>query len=136
MIASWVKRCARNLPYLREVVAERDRLRAAVPTIAGHYYSPIPSLNEVRRREHRIFAEPASRLPGLDMNETGQLELLDQLKAYHQDFPFGPDKKDGLRYHYDNGYYGRADGIFLYCMIRHLKPKRIVEVGSGFSSAL
>jgi len=37
--------------------------------------------------------------------------------------------------YFDNPNYGYGDGITLYSMIRHLKPRRIIEVGSGFSSA-
>ena len=41
-----------------------------------------------------------------------------------------------MRYYFDNNAYCHSDGICLYSMIRHLAPKRIIEVGSGFSSAL
>ena len=32
--------------------------------------------------------------------------------------------------------YSYSDAIMLYCMIRHLKPRRIIEVGSGHSSCV
>lgn len=35
-----------------------------------------------------------------------------------------------------NDYYSYGEGIILFCMIRHIQPKRIIEVGSGFSSAV
>jgi len=41
-----------------------------------------------------------------------------------------------LRYFYANRYYQYSDAICLYSMIRHLRTKRIIEVGSGFSSAV
>ena len=31
--------------------------------------------------------------------------------------------------------YSYSDAICLYGMMRHLKPRRLIEVGSGFSSA-
>ena len=34
-----------------------------------------------------------------------------------------------------NGSYGQFDAVMLYCMMRHARPRRIIEVGSGFSSA-
>ena len=50
--------------------------------------------------------------------------------------PFKDTKQPNMRYYFDNNAYCHSDGICLYSMIRHLAPKRIIEVGSGFSSAL
>lgn len=50
--------------------------------------------------------------------------------------PFKDEKVPGLRYYFLNESYSYSDAIFLYCMIRKLKPKRIIEVGSGFSSCV
>ena len=33
-----------------------------------------------------------------------------------------------------NGRFGGTDALALYCMLRHLRPRRIVEVGSGYST--
>jgi hypothetical protein len=41
-----------------------------------------------------------------------------------------------LRYFFENPYYGYFDAIFLHCMIRHARPRRIIEVGSGYSSCV
>ncbi len=41
-----------------------------------------------------------------------------------------------MRYFFDNPWYGRADALFLYAMIRRFRPQRIIEIGSGFSSAV
>jgi predicted O-methyltransferase YrrM len=49
--------------------------------------------------------------------------------------PFGKELP-GLRYYFDNDFYSYTDGIILYSMLRHFKPRKIIEVGSGFSSAL
>jgi hypothetical protein len=40
------------------------------------------------------------------------------------------------RYYFGNSMYCYSDAIFLYSMIRYFNPKRIIEVGSGFSSAV
>jgi hypothetical protein len=50
--------------------------------------------------------------------------------------PFQAHKVEGLRYYFENPAYPYSDAILLYCMIRSLKPKRIIEVGSGFSSCV
>ena len=46
------------------------------------------------------------------------------------------NKSEKLRYYFWNIFYCYSDAIFLYCIIRHFKPSRIVEIGSGFSSAV
>ena len=50
--------------------------------------------------------------------------------------PFTAEKKNGLRYYFENGFFSYTDGILLYSLIRFLKPKKIIEIGSGFSSAV
>ena len=46
--------------------------------------------------------------------------------------------RDSLKLNYNvdyvNSKYGSYDGIILYCSIRHYKPKRIIEIGAGYSS--
>ncbi|MBI4777032.1 MAG: class I SAM-dependent methyltransferase [Deltaproteobacteria bacterium] len=48
----------------------------------------------------------------------------------------GKRPRSRRRYFFENPNYGYADGVFLYCMLRHLRPKRIIEVGSGYSSCI
>ena len=60
--------------------------------------------------------------------------MVKSFDLYYNEIPFGDHKKEKLRYYFENGFYSYTDAIFLYSMIRNLKPKRIIEVGSGFSS--
>ena len=73
---------------------------------------------------------------GLNLNENKQLDLLDKFQEYYNEIPFEDNKTDLLRYHFVNDWYSYCDSIFLYSMIRYSKPKKIIEVGSGFSSAV
>jgi len=102
----------------------------------GHFYSPIPSPDEVRRKEKEIFDTVPRSLPGIDLNEQGQLELLQELRRYYGDFPFGHQKRKDMRFFLDNPSYAHSDAVVLYCMTRHLRPRRIIEVGCGYSSCL
>jgi predicted O-methyltransferase YrrM len=103
---------------------------------SGHFYSPIPSLPDIRERDAAIFDHWPPELPGIDLNVEGQLALLDAFGPYYREIPFTAEKKEGLRYYFANRLYSYSDAIFLYCMIRHFEPRRIVEVGCGFSSAV
>ena len=118
----------------QQVELEELRRRAGLYP-PGHFHSPVPDLEEVRARDAEIFDRPAE-LTGIDLRADAQLALVDELGRYAADQPFGAEPTDGLRYHYDNDYFGWGDGLVLFCMLRHLRPARVVEVGSGFSSAL
>ncbi|MBI4525718.1 MAG: class I SAM-dependent methyltransferase [Deltaproteobacteria bacterium] len=102
----------------------------------GHYYSPIPDLDEVRGREEAIFGHIPRQIPGIDLNEQEQLSLLGEFKNYYSELPFKPEKSNGLRYFFENPSYSYSDAVFLYSMIRHAKPKKIIEIGSGYSSCV
>lgn len=119
-------------------MARRVQLLKGVQGLAwppGHFYSPLPSLDEVRSRDTELFSMPES-IPGLDLNAEGQLALVERFKSFYEEQPFTAARTEDLRYYFDNSYFSYADALVLYCMLRHLEPARIVEVGSGFSSAL
>lgn len=101
----------------------------------GHYYSPYPDRAEVEARAGSIFDEDAV-IAGLDLHDGDQLDLLGTLARFAADLPFPAEPGGSYRYHLDNRTYSWADGIALHTMLRHLQPARIIEVGSGHSSAL
>lgn len=132
-------RAMRTLLNAPELVRENARLTAELTEYKrgwppGHFYSPVPSIEEVRRREDIIFGTPPREIPGVDLNEEGQLGLLEQLARYYDEQPFRPQKVSDRRYFFENPNYSYGEAIVLYAMIRHLRPTNIVEVGSGYSS--
>lgn len=102
----------------------------------GHFYSPIPDLLEIKSKENEFFRSISEKDLGINFNVKEQLELFKKLIKYYKDIPFAIKKTDGLRYFYDNGNFSYGDATCLYSMIRHLKPKKIIEVGAGNSSCL
>jgi hypothetical protein len=104
----------------------------------GHFFSAVPS--EETRAEF-IGRWPQMRrqrveLPGISLSMPTMEAHFQRICAEALDYPFPATVTPPWRYHFDNPAYGYADGISLYSMMRHLRPKRIVEVGSGYSSAL
>lgn len=124
------------LQTVKSVVKKLPIIRRCGMFLPGHFYSPIPSLKEVKADEEKIFGVIPRSIPGIDLREREQLELLESLCEHYDKMPFAPNKKEGLRYYFDNPAYSCSDAIFLHCMIMHLKPQQIVEVGSGFSSCV
>ncbi len=126
-----------KLPYIKGLYAERLHFRKNSCYPAGHFYSPIVSVDEIRENETAIWKDLTSpTLQDIDLNVGEQKELLKKLEAYYKELPFKAEKVHGLRYYFENEMYAYTDGIVLYSMLREHKPKRIIEVGSGFSSAL
>lgn len=101
----------------------------------GHFYSPIPNLSDVLDKEELIF-KYKKEFPGVDLREEEQLEMLDSLAIYYKELPFPEEPNTSCRYYYQNRFFCYSDAIILYAMLRHLKPKKVIEVGSGFSSAV
>ena len=109
---------------------ESDQPPQYVPP--GHYCSPIPSIEDIERA---ITTAPAS-YSGIDLREDQQLALLEKLSRYYAEIPFPAEKNERFRFAFHNPSYSWGDAIILFCMIRELKPRRILEIGSGHTSAL
>jgi predicted O-methyltransferase YrrM len=124
------------IPPVRRASEELRVYRQAYQHVPpGHFYSPMPSIPEVTRDSERLFGPPPRTIPGIDLNETGQLAMLEEIKRHYPDLSFPVRKSPDRRYYYENSMYTYSDVIFLSGMLRHARPKRIVEVGSGYSSA-
>jgi hypothetical protein len=134
-----------------EAVLEKNHLQHVFESWVppGHFYSPFPDLDEVERRVDTIF--DTTRDPtGIDLRESEQVALFETLADILDGdlpFPAGPDAEGesdsngdgddrGFRYHLDNPSYSWSDGMVLHALLRHIRPERMVEVGSGYSSAM
>jgi len=104
----------------------------------GHFYSPIPSREELKSRADTIFTNTDTL--DIDLNIDKQFQFLETFKTQRSDFPYdflNDKENENLRYRFTNRpQYRYSDVTFLYNVIRHLEPQRIVEVGSGASSAV
>jgi hypothetical protein len=102
----------------------------------GHFYSPIPVPAESARHLDRLEADGIpDRLPGIALDRAAMVRLWHELVPLMTDAPFPDEPSAGNRYAFVNGAYSFGDGSVLHAMIRHLRPRRIIEVGSGWSSA-
>jgi hypothetical protein len=102
----------------------------------GHYYSAIPDQQEGLKisKEQEGKALPVNAIP---MNDSDQLALVSELFAYMKESTFrGLERHTGNRFVNGNQHYAYSDALYLEAMIRHLRPARIIEAGSGYTSAL
>jgi hypothetical protein len=102
----------------------------------GHFHSPLPSSEQLRARSEAAFARKGAMLPGIDLNADRQLELLEVLLAHYGDFLFEDGTAGLTRFRFGNPNFSDADAFFYFSLIRHLRPRRIVEIGCGYSSCL
>jgi hypothetical protein len=107
----------------------------------GHFYSPIPDPCEIDLRRTELFYNSPKSLPGIDLRVENQLALLERIAHLSEEFPYGASKnigcsKQSYRYTLDNQFFIEPDAFTLYSFIRFFQPKRIAEIGSGYSSAL
>jgi hypothetical protein len=113
-------------PHLEDVIQ--------YPFPPGHFYSPYPNLNEVKDMETQIWDKNIIS-NGINLQTNRQLELLDKFNEYAVQYDFPRVKGNKYRYYYENDKYV-GESVSTFCMIKHINPKRIIEVGSGFTSAL
>jgi hypothetical protein len=107
-----------------------------------HFYLPIPEPEDLGD----AFWERRSEMVGVDMNDAGALALLADAfpgptAEFRELFPLrapGGDSSGGgddpTRFHLLNGSFMAVDAHVYYALIRHFRPRRIVEVGAGNST--
>lgn len=126
-----VKEFLNKLPYVRTLY--KQSLNCCFPN--GHFYSPVISIEDVKKREAEIWKKrDEDGISGVELRTEEQIKLVQQFTKYYAVLPFKSEKQENLRYQFENGSYSYTDGIILYSMIRHFEPKRIIEIGSGYSS--
>jgi len=129
-----VKNLLYKIPPVKHLQEELKKYKTYHPS--GHFYSPIPDKDFVKNNAARIFDRSKKELPGIDLREKEQFQLLKSFQPYYDDRFFTVEKTPANRYYYKNGLFSYSDAIFLNSVMRHFSPKRIIEAGSGFSSAV
>jgi hypothetical protein len=100
----------------------------------GHFYSPIVDPNELRA-DGFLPLHDLAELRGMDCDMPRMVALFKNLIAHYPGIDFPEQQSPIHRYFFANEVFSYGNTIILAAMIRHFRPQRIVEVGSGFSSA-
>ena len=102
----------------------------------GHYYSPIPTIEDTQKAlQNRDFNVDNDTT--IDYNIEKQLETLEYFSSIKDKYIFTEEKKPKNYYFYgsSNKMYGKYCSFTLMGIVLKNKPKRIIEVGSGYSTA-
>jgi predicted O-methyltransferase YrrM len=121
-----------RIPYVRYAYFYRKNC----DNRPGHFYSPVVDQDDLEIRQDKIWMSDR-KLIGIDLNEEQQFAFVEPMADAAKQIPFPEDPgQSGLRYYFDNKTYAHADGLVLFTILMTYRPKRVIEVGSGFSSAL
>jgi len=127
----WLKR-ARKRRFKYQYVTKKVLFKIGVFPIIDHYYEPLFNTKYLYKslREDR-------NIPAIDFNIKEQLDLISKF-TYQSELLSFPRKKttNNFEFSYDYGAYPSGDSEIYYSMIRLIKPKRIIEIGSGSSTLM
>jgi hypothetical protein len=106
--------------------------RAGIHVLRRHYYSCVPDGRELA--ESKTVWAKASQLPGIDAPLDRQAQALKEIcLPYQAEYEGNRVYAEAVRLNSGPGF-GYIEAQALHGVVRHLKPSRIVEVGSGVST--
>src|SRR5439155_1111029 len=126
----WMK-LVRRSGVQRLPVSRRILNAVGVFPVRDHYYEPAFHPRHLRQPLDR-----PRNLPGVDLDPAGQLALLESFRGEAEllEFPLRPPAPH--EFGYLNRSFGPGDAEYLYLAIRHFRPRRIIEIGSGNSTLM
>lgn len=105
----------------------------------GHFYSPLVDNDEAKKMEKRIWPDSPAIL-GVDLHDEDHERLLaEEFPKFAADYDYpkiAADCSHSYDFYRDNSQYGNLDALALFCLLRSIRPKTMIEVGSGFSTLL
>ena len=119
------KRSMRHVPLTAAVLR-----KMGIFPIRNHYYEPLYDMTNVD-----LSGTPRD-LPGIDFREAEQRELLNSFSA--DDMPVDLDKAatSDTQFTYRNRNFGGGDADLWFHVVRHFRPGKIFEIGSGHSTRM
>jgi predicted O-methyltransferase YrrM len=99
--------------------------------IRHHYYSPL-----VYESDLRVPLAKERIINGLDLNQQEQFDVLEKFDFQAELLAIPLIAVSPLAFGYGNDRFGPGDAEYLYDIIRHFKPKKILEIGSGQSTLI
>jgi hypothetical protein len=98
--------------------------------LGDHFYEPIPNIVEISKS----YQDKPRSCHQINFNfDRAEQKMVQLLKTWGSDF-----YESVCQYGYQeiNYYFKGLDAIFLYCFLRELQPKSLVEVGQGVSTSI
>jgi hypothetical protein len=100
----------------------------------GHFYSPMIDFGENEKALHKkILSRPVL---DIDFNIEAQKTFLEKMIDLKNQIPWQETAKENFYYYFGNRNFAHSDAITYFSMLLTVKPKQVIEVGSGFSSCV
>lgn len=118
--------------------ADKDTRQAlesyGISLTPSNFYSSTPSLDEIDGSFENRGDDPYANEKLFDAERLAN--TLAELREFSGELiaPLNDDPDSPEGFFWENGQFGYSDAISYYCFIRSRKPKRILEIGSGFST--
>ncbi|MFC3078550.1 class I SAM-dependent methyltransferase [Phenylobacterium terrae] len=125
-----------DLMFGSDEFQHRNRVARRSEFYAGHFYSPVVDPEALAASGFSVDRDvPPSALPGLAMDPDRMVRFWDEQLPAMRAADFPEEETPGRRYYARNDLYSWGDAYVLAAMLAAHRPGRIVEIGSGFSSA-
>jgi hypothetical protein len=121
-----------------KVKHNEKEIRTAYPN--GHFYSPVVDPKEILSNAPNIWPAEIPQILGIDFNDSNHEVILKQWFPEHiskYNYPeLGDEDCDDRQFYTQNSQFSWLDARTLFVFLNKIKPARMVEVGSGWSSLL
>lgn len=114
----------------------RPNLRGAIGIPPGHFHSPLLDIQSLRPQDTNVPFDGIEWWEHVDLRPVAQRSYYLDLVENFPLLPFPRQATDGYRYFLDNDWFSLADAFTLSGIVRKEQPRRIIEIGSGYSSAV
>ena len=118
----------------RTVFADHIFMKFGVLPLRDQYYQPL-----INPKKHLKKSLKEDRnLPGINFNDSVQLEILNSFEYNNEliNIPIENPNSKLPKFYYNNGSFESGDAEYLYNIIRHFKPRKMIEIGSGYSTLI
>ena len=126
----WMK-LVRKLGISRLPLVRRVFRATGIFPIKDHYYEP---LFNTKRLKHSLRDDLT--LPGIQWNLNAQKQMMQSFCYQKEILNIQTQQGSPLKYSFENDTFRAGDSEYLYNLIRHLKPRKMIEIGSGNSTLM
>lgn len=140
-LAAWAAKIDGDLPakrFVRQIASSspiKDQKLVQAKFPAGHFFSPVVDPDLVGDYVAMSRAAANDGIPGIEFPLAEMEAFWNRNAEFISTTPFIGTPGPANRYDHGSGPYPIGDAITLRAMIHDARPRRIIEMGSGYSTA-
>jgi hypothetical protein len=125
------------ISFIKHTIRSLDIITTSHPI--GHFYSPVVDTNELLERTNELWPTGMPECLGVNFSDESIVQVLAEwFPRFMPDFDYTEQliPSDEGKFFVQNSQFSWLDCRALFVILRQLKPAKVVEIGSGFSSLL